>query len=257
MIDPRVSLAGLVVGFITGLSGIGGSALLAPILILVLGVNPSVAVGTDLLYSVPTKLLASFVHIRQKTVEPWLVGWLCAGGIPGAVVGLFIFAQLRHGAPANFQPTVKHLIGIAILIACAIAVVGQVLYARRAANRASDQHRRPIVMPVLIGAFVGVLVAVTSIGGGSVTLPLLLLTLPAFALRRLIGTEIVFALVIVFVASFGHVRFGDVDPHLVTSLLVGSLPGVYVGSTLCGRMDETWLSRAVLLILAYAGFKLL
>lgn len=254
MIDPRVALAGFFVGTITGLTGIGGSSLLAPMLILALGVNPTVAVGTDLLYSVPTKLLATLVHLRQKTVERRLVLLLAAGGVPGALAGLVLFGALRAQlGSAELESLVRHLIGAAIVLASLMVLVMQF---RRSPDAAEPPRARPAA-PLAIGFVVGALVAVTSVGSGSLTLPLLLLLAPAFGVRRLIGTEIVFATVIVTVASLGHVRLGTVSWPIVASLLVGSLPGVYLGSRLCGKVGERALRGGVLVVLAYAGIRLL
>jgi uncharacterized protein len=280
--DPRIALAGLVVGTVTGLSGIGGSSLLAPVLILLLGVQPTFAVGTDLVYSVPTKLLAAFVHARQKTVDRRLTTLLAAGGVPGALAGLGAFALLRAHIPAaTLQHIVRQGIGIAILCACVAMIATYALRLRDArrgapvadtrhtkkaetrANTGTDSNDEPHAIDeppwkgVAIGFVVGVLVAITSIGSGSVTLPLLLLALPSFALRRLIGSEIAFAAIIVPIAAVGHTGFGDVDWRITGSLLAGSLPGVYLGSRLCTKIDDRPLRAVILLILAYAAYRLL
>jgi len=274
-LDPRIALAGFVVGIVTGLSGIGGSSLLAPVLILLLGVKPTLAVGTDLVYSVPTKLLAAFVHASQNTVDRRLTMLLAAGGVPGSLAGLAAFALLRARIPAaTLQHVVRQAIGIAILCACIAMIVTYVLRLRdttsagaTAGKSAVDAESRgkgdsrangePRWKPVAIGFVVGVLVAITSIGSGSVTLPLLLLTLPSFTLRRLIGSEIAFAAIIVPIAALGHTGFGDVDWRITGSLLAGSLPGVYLGSRLCTKIDDRPLRAVILLILAYAAYRLL
>src|SRR3978361_42897 len=117
--DPRIALAGFIVGTITGISGIGGSSLLAPVLILLLSVKPTMAVGTDLMYSVPTKLLAAFVHARQKTVDRRITAGLALGGVPGALIGRAVFGLLRARVPAAaLQLVVRHAIAVAILGAC-------------------------------------------------------------------------------------------------------------------------------------------
>jgi hypothetical protein len=253
--DPRVVVAGLLVGLVAGISGVGGSSLLAPILILVLGVPPVVAVGTDLVYSVPTKLLAAIVHWRQGTVDGKLVGQLAIGGVVGAVVGLFAFGAVRARVdPVTLQHITRHAIGVAILAACAAILLQRVLRPRRPENSA---QRGNLVVTIAIGLVVGFLVALTSIGSGSITLPLLLLFGPGMALRRLVGSEIAFAAAIVPIAAFGHARFGDVDWRLTVGLLCGSLPGVYVGSRLAGKLHDIWLRGTVVVILAVAGLRLL
>ncbi|MEA2688247.1 MAG: uncharacterized protein QOJ39_266 [Candidatus Eremiobacteraeota bacterium] len=255
--DPRIALAGFIVGTITGLSGIGGSSLLAPVLILLLGVKPTMAVGTDLMYSVPTKLLAAFVHARQKTVDGRLTASLALGGVPGSLAGLAVFGVLRaHVAAATLQHVVRVAIGIAILGACVTMIA---LYAlqRRERTAAAPRSEPPRWRAGAIGFTVGVLVAITSIGSGSVTLPLLLLAVPSLGIKRLIGSEIAFAAIIVPIAAAGHTGFGDVDWHITASLLAGSLPGVYLGSRLCTKIDERPLRAVILVILAYAAYRLL
>jgi uncharacterized protein len=250
--DLRLTAAGFLVGTIAGLSGIGGSALLAPILILIFGVKAAVAVGTDLVYSVPMKALAAFAHIRQGTVDGAVVKSLVLGGIPGALIGLATFAVVRaHISETQLEHVLRHAIGIVILCAAATLVATFWLRQRPAGNVA-----RPGAT-VAIGAAVGFLVALTSIGSGSITLPLLLLALPAISLRKLIGSEIVFAALMVPVAAAGHVAFANVDWSMALSLTAGALPGAYLGARLSARLGEVSLRPAVIGILAFAGFKLL
>ena len=209
------------------------------------------------MYSVPTKLLAAFVHARQQTVDRRITIALAIGGVPGSVVGLAAFAVLRERiAPATLQLVVRHAIGIAILCAC-IAMVAMYVLKRRTAATADVPPATPRWRAIAIGFVVGVLVAVTSIGSGSVTLPLLLLAFPAMAVRSLIGSEIAFAAIIVPVAALGHSGFGDVDWRITGSLLAGSLPGVYLGSRLCMTIDERRVRALIMLILAYAAYRLL
>jgi uncharacterized membrane protein YfcA len=256
--DPRIALAGFIVGTITGATGIGGSSLLAPLLILVLGVSPTVAVGTDLVYGVPTKLLAAFVHARQKTVDRRLTGDLAIGGIPGSLAGLGVFAMLRSRIPtAALQPVMRHAIGIAILCACVAMVTMFVLKRRAAVRDAGAALEGARWRAVTIGFVVGALVAMTSIGAGSVTLPLLMLAVPALGARSLIGSEIAFAAIILPIAAAGHAGFGNVDWRITASLLAGSLPGVYLGSRLCLWLDDRPLRAIILAVLAYAAYRLL
>lgn len=255
--DYRYSLAGLIVGTFVGLSGVGGSAILAPVLILLLHVKPSVAIGTDLLYSVPTKLFAMTLHARQKTVDWKLTRQLLYGGIPGGLGGLYLYTVLRrYIAPETLQLLLRHAIGIAILAACVGASV--LWFARRHASAGPTRPEAPL--PALsiagIGLLVGLLVSITSIGSGSITLPLLVLALPAATLRRLIGSEIAFAAFLVPLAAAGHVAFGDVNWPMTAALVAGALPGVWIGSQLCRVLDEGWMRPIVLGVLAFAASRL-
>jgi hypothetical protein len=248
-----LTAAGFLVGTIAGMSGIGGGSLLAPILILLFGVKASIAIGTDLLYSVPMKALAAYAHVRQGTVDRRIVALLAAGGVPGALVGLAAFAFARaHFDEAQLEHVLRHAIGIVILSASAATLILTLI----------GRKRRPVTVSrprttVAIGALVGFLVALTSIGSGSITLPLLLLVLPAVGLRTLIGSEIVFAALMVPVAAAGHVAFANVDWTMALSLTAGALPGAYLGARLCARLGDISLRPAVIGILAFAGFKLL
>jgi len=232
---------------------VGASSLLAPILILVFGVKASVAIGTDLIYSVPMKALAAFTHARQGTVDWRVVKRLSLGGIPGALAGLAVFAFLRrHVAGPQFDHLLRHAVGIVILCAAATALALTLGVRGRSGPVSAGAGAT-----VAIGAVVGFLVALTSIGSGSITLPLLLLLLPAIPLRTLIGSEIAFAALMVPVAAAGHLGFADIDWAMALNLTVGALPGAYLGARLCARLGEHSLRPAVIGLLAFAGFKLL
>ena len=257
--DFRFTLAGLVVGLLVGISGVGGSSILAPILILLLGVKPIIAVGTDLLYSVPTKLLATYVHWRARNVDGRIVLALVIGGAPGVLLGLFTVAAVRsHMSYADFNSAARHWIGVAILLASAGALAAQ-FFARRkgAAEEAPPRDVPTRAALIATGFVVGWLVSLTSVGSGSVTLPLLMFALPRVQLRRLIGSEIAYAACIIPVAAAGHSLAGDVNWRASLSLIVGSLPGAYAGSKLCSRVDENWLRPAIVGVLAFAGSRLI
>lgn len=261
--DPRISLVGLVVGTFVGLSGIGGGSLLVPLLVLVLRVKPSLAIGTDLLYSVPTKLLAFGLHARRGNVDWPLTRALLTGGAPGALAGLGAYALLRaHVDDGALQLALRHAIGAAILLACIGATLSWFMRSHAVTNsfRAAQDPRaiRPYASGtiVAIGAVVGFLVSITSIGSDSITLPLLVFAVPAVTLRRLVGCEIAFAAFLVPIAAFGHVSLGDVDYRLALGLLVGSLPGVWLGSRLSTVMSDGWLRPIVVGALAFAGARL-
>jgi len=257
--DWRFTAAGLVVGLLVGISGVGGSSILAPILILFLGVKPIIAVGTDLVYSVPTKLLAAFVHWRARNVDRRVVLALVGGGVPGVALGLLNVAYVRaHLSPAAFNLEARHWIGIAILLASAGALAAQFFARREAPAEEMPALTRGVVARLaLTGCAVGWLVSLTSVGSGSVTLPLLMFALPRAPLRRLIGSDIAYAACIIPVAAAGHSLAGDVDWAASASLLLGSLPGVYAGSKLCARIDEGWLRPVIVGVLVFAGSRLL
>ena len=255
--DPRVAVIGLIVGLLAGFSGVGGSSVMTPLMILFLGVKPLVAVGTDLVYSVPTKLLGACVHRRQGTVE-WRVAYsLALGGVPAAVCGLVTLHLLRtHLELSALNAVLKHGIGL-LLFLVAVALVLAPLLPRGMVKPSSlpwtPALRRRLVV---LGALVGGLVSLTSIGSGSITVPLLYVLLPHLALRRLVGSDVAFAAVLIPVAALGHLAMGTVNLALSANLLVGSLPGVYLGSKLCARLPETWLRPALAGVLLFTGSRL-
>jgi len=256
--DWHFVAAGLIVGVLVGLTGIGGSSLLAPLLIL-LGVKPIVAVGTDLAYSVPTKLLAAYLHGKQATIDRAWVKMLLIGGVPGVLAGVALLAVLRaHADLALLNLEIRHWIGGAILLACAVTVFVALRawlgLEGTASVRGADGERNRLIA---IGAAVGFLVAMTSIGSGSLTLPLMMLALPAATLRRLIGSEIAFAALLIPVAALGHTALGDVDVRSTLSLVAGSLPGALIGSRLSRIVSETWLRPVAIAVLAFAASRLL
>jgi uncharacterized membrane protein YfcA len=254
---------GLFVGLCVGLTGVGGSALTAPILLLFFGVSPSTTVGTDLAYSVPTKLLGAFIHWRQGTTSRLVVTMLCAGGFPGVFVGLAIFFWLTsHLDMHTLDNLVRHLVGFALFLAAIALLVTQVLKpkssvalaAKPAGVTASTALR---VRLVAIGFFVGLAISLTSIGGGSLTLPLLYFARTQLKLKQLIGSEVAFAALILPVAALGHFSLGNVNFLMSAALLVGSIPGVYIGSRLAWRVPDRFMRPAVAGVLTLAASRLI
>lgn len=258
LLNPTFTFAGLIVGMAVGLTGIGGSALMAPLLAVGFGVAPSLTVGTDLLYSVPTKILACVLHARRGNIDWTVTKWLCIGGLPGALIGLAVFFVVRsHADHAAFEATIAHMIGAAVLIACVgIVITSLPRFASRPAAVPVEEIRQPWAI-ISIGAIVGFLVSLTSIGAGSVTLPLLSFALRKISLRRLIGSEIAFAAFLVPIAALGHITFKNVDWGIALALVAGSLPGVWLGTRLASSIGDRWMRPIVAGLLALSGWKLI
>ena len=255
--DPRLWGIGLLVGLLIGVSGVGGSSLMTPLLILTLRMNPLVAVGTDLAYSVPTKLLGAVVHWRQGTIDRRLVWTLCLGGVPAAVVGIGLLIGLSKTIGlSTVSGLTKHGVGVLLFVAAAAIIATPILSRLGKKSRATtsmawtEQTRRRIIV---LGAVVGFIVSLTSIGSGALTVPLLYLLLPGFGLSRLVGSDVAFAAVLIPTAAIGHAGLGSVDFAVSANLLVGSLPGVFIGSKLCKQLPGTWLRPAVAIIMVWAG----
>jgi uncharacterized protein len=257
-VNWELVLIGLLVGTIVGLTGVGGAAIMTPLLVLVLKVNPLVAVGSDLLYSVPTKLYGAYLHNRQGTVNWRITIALLIGGIPAALVGVGLLYYLRtHFDIKLITLWTRHTIGVALFLAAAIMVARPLFNRGRVEDTGefawSGSQR---VRVAILGAVVGLIVTITSIGSGSITLPLLTLALPGVGLSQLVGSDIAYAAFLIPTAAAGRWTMGDVNLVLVGNLLLGSLPGVYIGSKLCGRMQTRWLRPAVALTLVFVGTRL-
>lgn len=260
-IDPRITVVGLVVGTLVGLSGVGGGSLVTPLLVLALGVPPAVAVGTDLLYSVPTKLVGAIIHHRQGTVAWRIVRLLALGGIPGALLGLAALAILQHQVGlAAVNTVVRHALAILLAVA-SVAILARPLLARRVGSTPSNGDGESAVANparvVILGGVVGLLVSLTSIGSGSLTVPLLYFLVPGLALRRLVGADVAFGAILIPVAAAGHFQLGHTDLRLAINLVLGSLPGVILGSRLCAKVPDIWFRPALAGVLLFAGSKLL
>ena len=249
---------GFFVGIVVGLTGVGGGSIMTPILVAV-GINPVIAVGSDLAMSVPTRLYGAFVHHRQKTVKPQLVKALCWGGIPGALAGMAVLYVLRRTTDlALLHVWLVHAIGASLFLSAGLMIVSSFVRPKnRARPTAAGPARMRDVHAAAIGALVGFIVSITSIGSGSVTLPLLTLIMPSIALPELVGSDIAFSAFLVPAAALGHWSMGDVDGRLTISLIAGSLPGVFIGTRCCRVFHERWLRGAVALVLCVVGARLI
>ena len=247
---------GFFVGVLVGLTGVGGGSVMTPLLVLVLGINPLVAVGTDLLYSVPTKLFGAYLHGRQGTVDQRIVIPLLCGGVPAALAAVALLLWSRqHLDIAIVELWTRRAIGASLLFSAGI-IFARPLMARRSPP-SGDLVKIPSWRIGAIGAVVGFVVTVTSIGSGSVTLPLLAMALPSVGLARLVGSDIAFAALLIPTAAAGRWSMGDVNTGIAVSLLIGSLPGIFVGSKLCARLEGRWLRPAVAVTLVFVGSRLI
>ncbi len=256
-----VSLAavGLFVGICVGLTGVGGSSLMTPILLLFFGFSPAIAIGTDLAYSVPTKLVGAYAHWRQGTVDIKMVRTLCIAGIPGVIVGLIVLYVLRvHLDSKMIDADLRRGVAFALFISAIAMTLSAVL--KRYGKDSPGVRLQAVPMPLrlsIIGFAVGVLLSITSIGSGSLTLPLLYLFGPALMLKRLVGSDVAFAALILPIAALGHLSMGNVNLGTAGSLLVGSIPGVLIGSRLAQRIPEKFVRPAVVGVMVLAGSRLL
>lgn len=252
---PHISLelagAGLVVGFLVGLTGMGGGALSTPILIMLFGVKPSVAVGTDLIASVVMKVFGGAVHLRHRTVHWDLVGWLCIGSIPAALAAAGVLWRLGPNGSDGF---ILRAVGVALIAAAGATLVRLVRPLPKPAEPRAT--RRPAVV-VAVGAVAGFMVGLTSVGSGSLVIASLIFLAPGLSSSELVGTDLVQGLILVSVAAAAHVGLGAFSFTTVLGLLVGAIPGVLVGAHLSARTSDRLLRPALALVLLSTGLKLL
>jgi hypothetical protein len=244
---------GFVVGVLIGMSGVGGGVLLLPVLIFGLRVPAIVAVGSDALFNFFTKIPASLLHLRKGTVRRKVVIALAAGSVPGSIAGVKLLMHIRHLYGDGVNNFIKMAVGILLIV-----IPTLLLFQRRIEERIAN---RPPTMKnfagmALIGLVSGVLVGMTSVGSGSIIMMLLLL-LYSFPPKVNVGTDIVHAVILTGVTGMLHFRLGNVDPGLVLSLLIGSIPGGLLGSHLSTRMPMLWLRRILCALLLITGARML
>jgi len=250
-------VAGLVVGFIVGMTGVGGGSLMTPIL-LWFGINPATAVGTDLLYAAITKSTGVWVHKKNDNIDWGVTGWLTLGSVPAVAATLWFLGTL-HAAPEAMNSVIKHALGVVLLLTALAVFFKQRLLDfahRRAGGHYQPQGVKLNSLTVLTGIVLGTMVALTSIGAGALGTVALFILYPLLPTRRLVGTEIAHAVPLTLVAGLGHASMGNMDWGVLGWLLVGSLPGIYIGSQLTGRVPDSVLRPCLALMLLVAGSKL-
>ncbi len=259
-VDLWIALAGLLVGFTVGLTGMGGGALMTPLLVLVFGVQPLAAVSSDLVAAVVMKPVGGGVHLRRGTVNRQMVRWLCVGSVPSAFVGVLVLESLGEGQA--LQDTLQVILGSALLLAAASMTAKALLDARRhrggsgpdAAVESVEVRRWPTV---LIGVAGGLIVGMTSVGSGSLMIVLLLVLYPRLRASQLVGTDLVQAIPLVLSAAVGHLLFGQFELGVTTSLLIGAVPGVYVGARVSVRAPDHVIRPVLVVVIAASALKLL
>lgn len=259
-IDFALSLGGLMAGLMVGLTGMGGAALVTPMLVLLFGVSPAAAVSSDVVAAAIMKPVGAYVHIRARTVHWGLVGWLSAGSIPGVILGTVIFARVLNTDEAS--ETIRTWIGYVLLLALA-AMIAKIWVGRRASGLRAARAPMGAEMPVrtlptlLLGLVVGILVGMTSVGSGSLVVTTLLLLYPLLRPSILVGTDLTQAVPMLVTGAIAHAGFGDISIAIVVSLLIGQIPGVWIGARMSSRYDGHALRWLLMVVLAATALKLL
>ena len=256
--DWMYTLSGFLVGLIVGVTGVGGGSLMTPLLVLFFGVSPATAVGTDLLYASLTKTLGGWVHGRRGTVDWKVVSMLGLGSLPAAVVTI---ALLKYFAldEKSLHSLVTGVLSVALLMtATALLLKDQIKkLARRKDGTVYELHHRYLPAATIVtGSVVGALVTVSSIGAGVLGTVALLFLYPRMPAVKVVGTDIVHAVPLTAVAGMGHMALGTVDLVLLGSLLLGSLPGIYIGSHLSAKVPEKILRPILAIMLLVIGIRM-
>lgn len=256
--DWAYSLSGLIVGFIVGMTGMGGGSLMTPLLVLLFGVSPATAVGTDLLYASLTKAGGMWVHGNNGTVDWKIVGWLAAGSLPMALVTVAVLSVLNLET-GHLATLVSGVLGVSlILTALALFFRDRLRQMGRAQHQAGNDRRRHIIpYTFATGIVLGVLVTISSVGAGAIGMAALVWLYPRLASAKLVGSDIAHAVPLTAVAGLGHLYLGSVDFTLLGYLLVGSLPGIYFGSHLSKIFPEKVLRPVLAVMLILIGGRLI
>lgn len=251
--DPLIALAGLVVGFTVGLTGMGGGALMTPIMVLLFKVDVLAAVSSDLVVSLIMKPVGGGVHLKRGTVRKDIALWLCIGSVPAAFIGVLILKSL--GAE-HTAPLLKRALGLALLASAGSIVLRRWIDRRRAEGW--DPGPTVVDRPktLAIGVIGGLIVGMTSVGSGSLIIVMLLFVYPGLRSNELVGTDLIQAIPLVGSAALGHLLFGDVRFGLTLSLVAGAVPGVYAGARLSAVAPDKVVRPALFAVLLASGLRL-
>ena len=254
-IDPLMVLASAVVGFLVGMTGAGGGALMTPMLILFFGVKPSTAISSDLVAAVVMRPVGAAVHMTKKTVNYPLVGWMVLGSVPAALFGAYALHLMGNSKSAEHN--VQLLLGSALLIG-AVAMVLRYGLDRRSGQRRQGLIGEVVVRPlptVAIGAIGGFVVGMTSVGSGSLMIVLLLFLYPVLGANQLVGTDLTQAVPLTLAAALGALAFGHVEFAVTASIVVGSVPAVLVGSLISSRAPDRYIRPVITFVIFASGLK--
>ncbi len=254
--DLVTTASGFFVGMLVGATGVGGGSLMTPLLVLVMGVAPATAVGTDLLYASITKMGGAWAHHRRNNIDWRICGFLALGSLPAAAATLLLLSSLSVDAD-HYAIFLKKCLGVALILSAIALLLKDRLHEWALRRSGGSPVARSRTSTVVTGAIVGALVTATSVGAGALGVAALLFLYPTFAATRIVGTDIAHAVPLTLVAGLGHASLGGVDVHLLGNLLIGSLPGVYVGSHVSRKLPERILRTLLAAVLMLVASRLL
>jgi len=275
-VDYRISIVGLFIGFLIGLTGMGGGSLLAPIMILLFRIPPVWAVGTDIAYSTVTKALGSVVHIRQKNVNFKVALWLACGSVPATFLSVSLVQYIRKHYGTVVNGIILHTLGFTLLLVAVLLVLKPLIMHRLDQKRIDTQKQaalkgemdltersnhwekwyRPLIT-ALVGAFVGFLVGLTSVGSGTLIIVSMAFLFPRLTAKELVGTDIFQAFMLLASGAIAYLSAGTINWPIVGMLLIGSLPGVFLGSKLSKFIPDRYMRPVLATVLVISGLKLI
>ena len=252
--DPAIIVFGLGIGVLVGMTGMGGGSLMTPLLILIFGIQPTTAIGTDIFYSAVTKTVGGWRHLRLKTVNMELVKWLSFGSVPAAVLGVAIVSELQNRIGEERLDSLVYAVLGGTLLMVGVITLTRALILRNLVDERDrfDVERRHKVAAIAIGAATGFVIGVTSAGSGTV-IAILLIAVYRLAPKRVVGTDVFHAAILLWAAGLAHWVGGNVDFGLAANILIGSIPGVIIGAALSGRAPQGFIRTALGLVLVGSG----
>jgi uncharacterized membrane protein YfcA len=239
-LQPLYATAGFGVGLLVGLTGVGGGSLMTPLLILLFGIHPATAVGTDLLYAAATKTAGSVVHSFNRTIDWRVVRLLAYGSVPTTIVTILVLGHIGIKSLAA-RDLITVFLTIALFVTAVTLIFRERIVARYAAPFSGLQPKRIAIITIFVGAILGVLVSITSVGAGAIGVTALILLYPRLPTARIVGSDIAHAVPLTLAAGIGHWFLGSIDFGVLISLLAGSIPGILIGSQAAARIPETAL----------------
>jgi len=254
-IDPYIVLGSAIVGFLVGMTGAGGGALMTPMLILLFGITPSAAISSDLVAAVVMRPVGAAVHLRKGTVNRALVGWMVLGSVPMAFLGAYLLHVIGHEKSA--QQKIEVVLGVALLVGAGAMLLRYALDRRTGAGRsgAVDEITVRPVPTVLVGMIGGIIVGLTSVGSGSLMIIMLLFLYPMIGANQLVGTDLTQAVPLTLAAAAGALAFGHVEFGVTSALIIGSVPAVFLGSLFSSSAPDHYVRPAITFVIAASGLK--
>jgi len=256
VINPAFVASGFAVGILVGLTGVGGGSLMTPLLVLLFGLEPRAAVGTDLLYASLTKAAGSAVHGFAGTVDWRITARLAAGSLPAAVLTIVVLYALGP-ASKHVSSVISVVLGVSLILTAACVFARPLLLRLMQAAAPAGLFAHRVAATIAFGALLGVLVSISSVGAGAIGMTALVFLYPEAPTVRLVGSDIAHAVPLTLLAGPGHWLLGSVDGAILVSLLIGSIPGIMIASRLAARVPEFVLRPALAATLTLVGIRML